>query len=102
VEPEEAAFARQLLGKYVLAATNILCITGNVDDCGAMLDAGRPLVRVPMTSLHFIDFPNSFNRTMALCLTQLLTEMSTRDLSGSKARPTRKADVITAICVPTV
>jgi hypothetical protein len=34
---------------------------------------------------------------MALGLTQPLTEMSTRDLSGGKGRPVRKADNLTAI-----
>jgi hypothetical protein len=38
---------------------------------------------------------------MALRSTQPLTEMSTRNLPGSKGRPTRKAD-LTAICEPTV
>jgi hypothetical protein len=35
---------------------------------------------------------------MALRLTQPLTEMSTRNLSGGKGRPARKADNLTAIC----
>jgi hypothetical protein len=34
--------------------------------------------------------------------TQPLTEMSTRNLSGCKGRPVRKADNLTAICEPTV
>jgi hypothetical protein len=39
---------------------------------------------------------------MALGSTQPLTEMSTRNLPGSKGRPVRKADNLTAICGPTV
>jgi hypothetical protein len=39
---------------------------------------------------------------MALESTQPLTEMSTRNFSGSKGRPARKADNPTAICEPIV
>jgi hypothetical protein len=39
---------------------------------------------------------------MALESTQPLTEMSTRNLSGDKGRPVRKADNLTAICEPIV
>jgi hypothetical protein len=39
---------------------------------------------------------------MALGSTQPLTEMSTRNLSGGKGRPERKADNLTAICEPIV
>jgi hypothetical protein len=39
---------------------------------------------------------------MALGLTQLLTEMSTRNLPGDKVRPALKADNHTAICDLTV
>jgi hypothetical protein len=39
---------------------------------------------------------------MALGSTQPLTEMSTRDLSGGKGQPARKADNIIAMCVPIV
>jgi hypothetical protein len=37
---------------------------------------------------------------MVLGSTQPLTEMSTKDLSGDKGRPARKADNLTAICEP--
>jgi hypothetical protein len=37
---------------------------------------------------------------MALGSTQPLTEMSTRNHSGDKGRPTRKADNLTAVCEP--
>jgi hypothetical protein len=39
---------------------------------------------------------------MALGSTQPLAEMSTRNLSGGKWRPGRKADNLTAICEPIV
>jgi hypothetical protein len=39
---------------------------------------------------------------MALGSTQPLTEMSTRDLPGGKARPASKADNLTTICEPIV
>jgi hypothetical protein len=37
---------------------------------------------------------------MALELTRPLTEMNTRNFSGGKGRPARKADNLTAICEP--
>jgi hypothetical protein len=42
------------------------------------------------------------SRTMAVGSTQPLTEMSTRNLPGSKGRPARRADNLTAICEPIV
>jgi hypothetical protein len=39
---------------------------------------------------------------MALGSTQSLAEMGTRNISGGKGRPARKADSFTAICEPTV
>jgi hypothetical protein len=39
---------------------------------------------------------------MALCSTQPLTEMTTKNLPGGKGRPARKADNLTAICEPIV
>jgi hypothetical protein len=39
---------------------------------------------------------------MALGFIQSLTEMSTMNLPGAKARPARKADNITSICKPIV
>jgi hypothetical protein len=52
--------------------------------------------------VDFFNWPNSSSRTMALGSTQPLTQMSTRNLPGGKGRPARKADNLTAICVPTV
>jgi hypothetical protein len=39
---------------------------------------------------------------MALGSNQPLTEMSTRNLPGSKGRPARKANNLTAICEPII
>jgi hypothetical protein len=44
----------------------------------------------------YFNWPNPFSRTTALRSTQPVTEMSTRNLPGSKWRPARKAD-LTAI-----
>jgi hypothetical protein len=52
--------------------------------------------------VDFFNLPNPSSRTMDLGSTQPLTEMSTRNLPGSKERPARKADNLTAICEPTV
>jgi hypothetical protein len=68
-----------------------------------MLQARRSRVRVQMVSLDFFfNLPNPSSHTMALGSTQPLTEMSTRDLPGGKGRQARKADNLTAICVPIV
>jgi hypothetical protein len=63
-----------------------------------MLQAGWSRVRFLMRLLDFlIDliFP-------ALGSTQLLTEMSTRNLPGGKGRLALEADNLTAICEPNV
>jgi hypothetical protein len=49
-----------------------------------MLQAGRSRVWFPMRSLDFSNWPKPSSRTMALGLTQPLTEMSTRNLPGSE------------------
>jgi hypothetical protein len=66
-----------------------------------MLQDGSSRVPVPMRWI-FLNWPNPSSRTMALGSTQPLTETSTRDLSGVKGRPARKADNLTAISKPTV
>jgi hypothetical protein len=66
-----------------------------------MLQAGRSLVRVP-DEVDFMNLPNTSSGTMALGSTQPLTEMSTRNLSGGKKRPARRADNLAAICEPNV
>jgi hypothetical protein len=65
-----------------------------------MLQAGRSRVRFPMRSL-FIS-PNPSSRTMALCSTQPLTKITTRNLPGGKEQPALKADNNTVICEPIV
>jgi hypothetical protein len=70
---------------------------GNVVGWGTMLQAGRSRVQFPMRSLDF-----SFDLIRALGSTQFLTEISTRNLPGSKGRPAPKADNLTALCDPIV
>ena len=48
---------------------------------GTALQAGRSRVRFPMMSLEFFYLHNPSGRTMALGLTQTLTEMSTSSIS---------------------
>jgi hypothetical protein len=57
---------------------------------------------IPDEVTRFFNWPNTSSRTMALGLTQPLTEMSTRNLPGGKGRPARRADNLTAICEPIV
>jgi hypothetical protein len=76
-----------------------------MDGRGAMLQAGRSLVRVLMRSINFFNLLVPSSCAMAMGFTQPLTEMSTRRsfyLSGGKAWPARKADNLTAICEPVV
>jgi hypothetical protein len=68
-----------------------------------MLQAGRSRVRFLMKSLNVFNLPNPSSRTMAHGSTQPLTEMNTTNLPGGKGGgAARKADNLTAICVPTV
>jgi hypothetical protein len=57
---------------------------------------------IPDEIIGFFSWRNPSCRTMALGSTQPLTEMSTRNLPGSKERPARKADNLTAIFEPNV
>jgi hypothetical protein len=50
----------------------------------------------------FFNCPKPSSRTMALCSTQPLTEMSTRNPSGCKGWPARKAGNLTTSCEPIV
>jgi hypothetical protein len=61
-----------------------------------MLQAGRSSVRVPVEA-DFFNLPNPSSRTMALGLTQPLTEMNTRNLPGGKKRPAPRADNLATI-----
>jgi hypothetical protein len=72
-------------------------------ECSLLHTSKRTLTRVYCE--HHSEFKilcNLSSRTMALGSTQPLTEMSTRNLSGGKWRPARKAENLTAICEPTV
>jgi hypothetical protein len=64
-----------------------------------MLQAGRLPVRV-QDEMDFFNLPNLSSRPMAMGSTQPLTEMSTRNIPGSKKRPARRADNLAAICEP--
>jgi hypothetical protein len=68
----------------------------------SQLQARSSQVRILMRSLYFINLPNLYSYIMALEFTQLLTEMSTRNLPGHKAWTVHKADNLTAICEQTV
>jgi hypothetical protein len=67
---------------------------------GTMLQAGRSPVRVPDKVIGFFNWPSPSRRTTALGSTQLLTEMSTRNLPGAKDAAGAKDDNLTAICEP--
>jgi hypothetical protein len=54
---------------------------GGAVGLGTALQAGRSRVRFPMVSLKIFHLHNPSGRTMALGLTQSLTEMSTRNIS---------------------
>jgi hypothetical protein len=56
----------------------------------------------PDEVVGFFSWRRSCSRTMVLGSTPPLTEVSTRNLPGDKWRPARKADKLTAICVPIV
>jgi hypothetical protein len=64
-----------------------------------MLQVGRSRDRIPYEVDFFFNLPNPSSRIMALGSTQPLTEISTRNIPGGKAR---KADNFTAICEPIV
>jgi hypothetical protein len=55
---------------------------GSVVGGGAMLQAGRSRVRIPMRPFDIFNVPKPSSRTTPLGLTQPLTEISTRNLSG--------------------
>jgi hypothetical protein len=56
---------------------------------------------VPHEFTAFLKLHNPSSRNIALEFTQALTEMTTRNLSGSKGRRVRDAD-LTPICVSIV
>jgi hypothetical protein len=53
---------------------------------------------IPDEVIGFLNWPDPSSRTVALGSTQLLTEMSTRNLPGSKGQWAHKADNLIAIC----
>jgi hypothetical protein len=53
---------------------------------------------IPDEVIGFFNWPHPSSRTMAVGLTQPLTEMSTRNLTGSRGQSARKADILTGIC----
>jgi hypothetical protein len=57
---------------------------------------------IPDEVIGFFNWPNSSNCIMTLGSTQPLTEMSTRNLPGSKRQPACEADNLIAICELTV
>jgi hypothetical protein len=57
---------------------------------------------IPDEIIGFFNWHYPSSRTMALWLTQPLTEMSTRNFPGGKGRPASGADNLTAICEPIV
>jgi hypothetical protein len=57
---------------------------------------------IPDEIIGIFNWPNPSSRIRVLGSTQPLTEMSTRILPGSKQRPARKAENLTAICEPIV
>jgi hypothetical protein len=62
-----------------------------------MLQAGRSRVRYPIRCFFQLIFP----AVLGPGFTQLLTEMSTRNIKmflSSRTRPVRRADNLTAIC----
>jgi hypothetical protein len=69
---------------------------GSVVDGGTMLQAGRSPVHVP-DEVDFFSILNPSSCTMALGLTQPLTEMSTRNFPGGKKRPVLRADNLAAL-----
>jgi hypothetical protein len=81
-------------------AENRAC--GSVVGCDTMPQARGSRVRFPMKSLEFLIDLNLPAAIWHLGSTQPLTEMSTRNLSGGKGRPARKANNFTAICDPIV
>jgi hypothetical protein len=85
-------WGRSGLLPYVLCATCRYSVVGS----GTMLQAGRS--RGLFLWDHWIfNWPNPSSRTVALRLTQPLTEMNTRELPWGEGRPARESDSLTAI-----
>jgi hypothetical protein len=74
---------------------------GRMVGWGIMVRAGRSWLQFPMRSSDFFN-SNHSSHTMALGSTHPLTEMSIRNIPGTKGQLVHKADNFTAICEPTV
>jgi hypothetical protein len=57
---------------------------------GTMLQARKVASSSPDEATGFFNLPNPSSLTMALGLTQPLTEMSTRNIPGGKGQPARR------------
>jgi hypothetical protein len=71
---------------------------GSIVGWDTMLLSRKVAGSIPVEVIGIFGWPNPSSRTVALGLTQPLTEMSTRNLPGYKGRPARKADKFSAIC----
>jgi hypothetical protein len=72
---------------------------GDKRACGSVVATSRKVAESSPDDVDFFFFlPNPSGRTIALGSTQPLTEMSTRNLPGTKGRPAPRADNLTAIC----
>jgi hypothetical protein len=69
--------------EYVLSVYVVGKTTRNVFSTIRMVAGSNP------DEVDFFNLPNPSSRTMALGLTQPLTEMSTRNISGGKGRLAR-------------
>jgi hypothetical protein len=82
--------------------TEYMVAHGNIDGWGAMLQARRSWVWVPMWSWNFVNWLNPSGCSMALGFTQPLKEMTTRRYFLGISWPAHTADNLTIICELTV
>jgi hypothetical protein len=75
---------------------------GSIVGWDTMLQSRKIAGSIPDEVTAFFSWPNPSSRTLALGSTQLLTEMSTRNLPGGKEQPAGKADNHTIIREPNV
>jgi hypothetical protein len=75
------------------------CVTIYI--CSIYATSRKVAGSIPDDVIGFFNWSNPTNRTMALWSTLPLTEMSTRNVLGSKGRPAPRGDNFTAICEPT-
>jgi hypothetical protein len=67
-----------------------------------MPQAGRSPVRGPMRRINSFNLPNPSGRTMALGLIQMNARTRKIMFLGSRERPVRRDDSLTAICEPII